>query len=157
MNMSKKMKASLPIMDIYLVIEGNEKELTTIYFAQEDIVSEYTSTSEVARAKEQLADYLAGKRKEFALNLVFKATPFQKKAYDALLDIAYGTTKSYADIAQIIGNDKAYRAVGLANNKNPFVIVVPCHRVIGKNNSLVGFAPGIKYKEALLALEQKYI
>ena len=103
----------------------------------------------------QLEEYFKGKRTSFDLPLNPKGTPFQKKIWNALLTIPYGQTKSYLDIATIIGNPKAVRAVGLANHNNPIMIVIPCHRVIGKNGKMVGYACGISVKEQLLSLEKE--
>lgn len=106
-------------------------------------------------AYNQLKEYFLGKRKNFDLKLDPKGTDFQKKVWNALLKISYGTTVSYYDIACKIGNDKACRAVGMANNKNPISIIIPCHRVIGKNGKMVGYASGIERKTFLLELESK--
>ena len=80
-------------------------------------------------------------------------TEFQQKVWKALKDIPYGKTKSYKDIAAAVGNEKACRAVGMANNRNPISIIIPCHRVIGKNGKLVGYGGGLEIKEYLLKLE----
>lgn len=103
----------------------------------------------------QLKEYFAGSRKEFELPIKMHGTEFQKKVWQALLDIPYGKTASYKEIAEYIGNPKACRAVGGANNKNPLIILVPCHRVIGSNGHLVGFGGGLEMKEKLLNLEKK--
>lgn len=102
---------------------------------------------------QEITEYLAGKRKTFDLNLNLQGTDFQKKVWQELLKIPYGETRSYKEIAIAIGNEKASRAVGMANNKNPIVIAVPCHRVIGANGKLVGYAGGLAMKEYLLKLE----
>jgi methylated-DNA-[protein]-cysteine S-methyltransferase len=102
----------------------------------------------------QLRDYFEGKRQTFDLPLDLQGTPFQKEVWQALLDIPYGETRTYADQALAIGRPKAVRAVGAANGKNPVPIVVPCHRVIGSDGSLTGYAGGIEIKRALLALER---
>lgn len=101
----------------------------------------------------ELKEYFAGIRKEFSSPLDSRGTPFQLQVWEALRKIPYGETRTYSDIALEINNPKGQRAVGLANNKNPIGIVVPCHRVIGKNGSLVGYAEGIDLKERLLRLE----
>ena len=101
----------------------------------------------------QIQEYLDGKRKFFNLPLSPDGTSFQKKVWQTLLLIPYGETTSYKDIAERIGNKKAYRAVGAANNKNPIPIIVPCHRVIGVNGKLVGYAGGLDIKLKLLNLE----
>ncbi len=103
----------------------------------------------------QLNAYINGNRKTFQIPLHFCGTTFQKKVWEALLEIPYGETKSYQEIAEKIGNPKALRAVGNAIHGNPIAIVVPCHRVIGKNHKLVGYAGGIHRKEILLNLEKK--
>ena len=101
----------------------------------------------------QLKDYFAGKRTAFSLKLDFKGTEFQKKVWAALLTIPYGETRSYGQIAKQIKNPKAVRAVGAANGKNPISIVTPCHRVVGSDCKLTGFAGGLDVKARLLALE----
>lgn len=108
-------------------------------------------------AQLQLQEYFAGTRHIFTLPLKMHGTVFQKKVWAALCDIPYGKTCSYKEIACAIGNQKASRAVGMANNKNPMSIVVPCHRVIGASGSLVGYASGLHIKSALLDLEKKYL
>ena len=107
-----------------------------------------------ADARQQLAEYFAGERQQFELPLALAGTPFQRSVYDALRAIPYGETRSYSDIAAVIGRPKAVRAVGAANGRNPLPIVVPCHRVIGKGGGLVGFGGGLPVKERLLALER---
>ena len=104
-------------------------------------------------AAEQLIDYLAGNRQTFDLPLDPRGTEFQKSVWNALLDIPFGEIRSYKQVAEAIGNPKACRAVGRANNKNPILIMIPCHRVIGSDGSLVGYGGGIDLKEKLLNLE----
>ena len=108
-------------------------------------------------AIEQLNEYFTGKREEFDLPLAPSGTPFQQKVWAELKKIPYGQTRSYKDIAHAVGSDNAYRAVGMANNKNPIAIVIPCHRVIGSDGSLTGYAGGIDIKKSLLDLEAKYL
>jgi methylated-DNA-[protein]-cysteine S-methyltransferase len=105
------------------------------------------------RCERQLCEYFAGKRREFNLPLAAKGTEFQHRVWDALRNIPFGELRSYRDIANDIGNRKAVRAVGAANGKNPIPIVVPCHRVIGSDGSLTGFAGGLAAKQLLLRLE----
>lgn len=106
------------------------------------------------KAKCQLMEYFKGERQVFDLPLDFVVgTDFQKQVWQALFTIPYGETRSYKDIAQHIGNVKAVRAVGAANGKNPISIIAPCHRVIGANGKLVGFAGGLDKKEILLKIE----
>lgn len=107
----------------------------------------------LVQAEIQLNDYFAKKLAKFSLPLDFAGTEFQKKVWAALLTIPFGQTRSYQQIAQQIGHPKAVRAVGTANSKNPISIVAPCHRVIGANGKLTGFAGGLSTKEYLLDLE----
>lgn len=112
------------------------------------------STPLLETAARQLEEYFQGKRTEFSLPLSPKGSAFQQKVWNALCTIPYGETRSYKQIAEQIGSPKACRAVGMANNRNPIMIVIPCHRVIGTNGSLTGYAGGMEMKEKLLALEQ---
>ena len=105
-------------------------------------------------ATEQLRAYFDGKRKEFDLPLVLDGTPFQEKVWRALAEIPYGRTVSYGQLAKSIGSPKAVRAVGAANGRNPLPIVLPCHRVIGSDGKLHGYAGGLDIKAALLDLER---
>jgi methylated-DNA-[protein]-cysteine S-methyltransferase len=106
-------------------------------------------------AERQLGDYFAGRRKRFSLKLDLRGTPFQKKVWRALLEIPFGETRSYSDIAKVIGHPKSARAVGAANGKNPISIITPCHRLIGSSGKLHGFAGGLKTKAKLLKLESR--
>ena len=101
----------------------------------------------------QLTQYFAGTRQEFTLPLAPKGTPFQQKVWQALCTIPYGQTRTYGQIAAQVDCPKGSRAVGMANNKNPIMILIPCHRVIGANGKLVGYAGGLHIKEHLLTLE----
>ena len=107
-------------------------------------------------ANQQLHAYFQGKIDHFDLPLEFYGTEFQKKVWAELLKIPYGETRSYLDIATALNNPKAVRAVGAANGKNPISIIAPCHRVIGKNGKLVGFAGGLDVKDQLLKLEKVF-
>ena len=137
-------------------IMENGMAITHLYFAGEKI-PEGTSIKEtplLKKAGEQLLDYLAGKRKFFELPLAAQGTVFQQNVWKALQEIPYGATCSYGEVAKNIGNPKACRAVGMSNNKNPIPIFIPCHRVIGTNGKLVGYAGGLGIKEHLLKLEK---
>lgn len=103
--------------------------------------------------EEQLKKYFAGSLKHFSIPLDMQGTPFQQEVWKALLTIPYGETKSYSELAAQIKRPKASRAVGAANGRNPLSIVVPCHRVVGANGTLTGFAGGLEVKERLLKLE----
>ena len=102
----------------------------------------------------QLEEYFIGQRQDFSLPLDLRGTEFQLKCWRALLDIPYGETCSYRDIARAIGHPQAFRAVGMSNNRNPIAIVVPCHRVIASDGSLCGYGGGLEIKRKLLDLEQ---
>ncbi len=102
----------------------------------------------------ELEEYFSGNRRDFSLPLDLRGTDFQLKCWRALLDIPYGETRSYRDIAQAIAHPHAFRAVGMSNNRNPIAIVVPCHRVIASNGSLCGYGGGLDIKRKLLDLEQ---
>jgi methylated-DNA-[protein]-cysteine S-methyltransferase len=101
----------------------------------------------------ELEEYFAGQRRAFTFSLDLRGTEFQVKCWSALLDIPYGETRSYADIARAVGQPKGFRAVGLANNRNPIAIVVPCHRVIASDGTLCGYGGGLDIKRKLLELE----
>lgn len=109
------------------------------------------------KAEKQLNEYFQNKRQCFDLPLDFIGTAFQKKVWQALLNIPFGETRTYKQIAEHIGDIKAVRAVGAANGKNPISIIAPCHRVIGVNGKLVGFAGGLENKKILLSIESKQI
>ena len=111
-------------------------------------------TALILKCKNQLDEYFIGERKSFDLPLAPKGTEFQKKVWDALKEISYGETRTYGEIAETVGNPKAARAVGMANNRNPIAIIVPCHRVVGANGKLVGYAGGMEQKGKLLHLEK---
>lgn len=142
------------------LIEIKEQDdcLTNLSFVTEPSESQkHQASSTVLKvACRQLDEYFTGKRKYFDLPLAPKGTDFQQKIWHELQKIDYGTTKTYADIAAAIGNTKACRAVGQANNKNPIAIIIPCHRVIGKSGNLIGYAAGIALKQKLLDLEKRY-
>ncbi|MFE0020700.1 methylated-DNA--[protein]-cysteine S-methyltransferase [Amycolatopsis sp. NPDC059021] len=108
------------------------------------------------RAEAELKEYFAGQRHEFTLPLSFGGTPFQRLVWTALCDIPYGETRSYGQLADLLGKPSASRAVGLANGKNPIGIIVPCHRVVGANGSLTGYGGGLDRKRYLLDFEQEH-
>jgi methylated-DNA-[protein]-cysteine S-methyltransferase len=108
-----------------------------------------------SEAATQLDEYFQGKRKNFELALNPEGTDFQQQVWKELQRVGYGETACYQEIAERIGNPRACRAVGMANGKNPIPIIIPCHRIIGKDGSLTGFGGGLKIKKQLLELEQK--
>ena len=116
---------------------------------------EQRETPLIKNAAKQMSEYFAGRRREFDLPLEFNGTDFQKRVWEALLTIPFGETCSYGEIAAQIGNPKAARAVGMANNRNPISIICPCHRVIGSDGSLIGYGGGLANKEYLLRLESR--
>lgn len=129
--------------------------ITEIRLISDSLPPDGEETPLLLEAKRQLLAYFSGERKDFDLPLAPKGTPFQQQVWAALQTIPYGETRSYQQIATQIGNPKACRAVGLANNKNPIIIAIPCHRVIGSNGKMVGYAGGISVKETLLELEKR--
>lgn len=110
-------------------------------------------TPALEQAREQLLAYLAGQRRSFDLVLDPQGTPFQRRVWEQLQGIPYGQTRTYRDIALAAGSPKGFRAVGKANHCNPIPIFIPCHRVVGSDGSLTGYAGGLELKRALLALE----
>ena len=141
-----------------------ETKLGSVTFVEEDgsllaISTHRTFTATVMEtpfikeAYRQFSEYLTGERKSFDLPFKLTGTDFQNRVWRALCEIPYGETRSYKQIAEAIGNPKAVRAVGMANNRNPLLVLVPCHRVIGCNGQLVGYAAGLDKKQFLLHLE----
>ncbi len=110
----------------------------------------------IKKTIKELEEYFEGKRKFFDIPISIKGTEFQEKVWEALLRIPYGETKSYEDIAKMIGCPKGARAVGMANHNNKIIIIIPCHRVIGKDGKLIGYAGGLPVKEKLLQIESNY-
>lgn len=115
---------------------------------------ERKETQRLKKAATEFKEYLEGKRKEFTVELRPQGTEFQRKVWDALRQIPYGETRSYKQIAEAVGSPKAFRAVGMANHNNPIMCMIPCHRVIGSDRKLVGYAGGLEIKEMLLRLEK---
>ncbi|WP_041668122.1 methylated-DNA--[protein]-cysteine S-methyltransferase [Acetobacterium woodii] len=139
-----------------IVLTENGKAITRLIFSEvlpEGVIDQETPL--LKKASQQLDEYFSGQRQSFDLPLQPQGTDFQQKVWKALQDIPYGEVCSYKAIAQAIGNEKACRAVGGANNRNPISIIIPCHRVIGANGDLVGYGGGIELKKQLLALEKK--
>lgn len=139
------------IGDIF--ISADENFLLSVQFVNHNFI-ENQENKIIRQTIKQFDEYFRGKRKKFELPLNPKGTEFQKKVWLQLMNIPYGKTSTYKDIATLIGNTNASRAVGNANNKNPIAIIIPCHRVIGSNNKLTGYAGGLDKKEKLLNLEK---
>lgn len=141
-----------------ICMEEQDGAVTGVYIDKECTTEDRSrdvETPVLKEARRQLSEYFLKQRKEFDLPLAPQGTEFQKKVWEALCMIPYGETRSYGEIARQIGNSKASRAVGGANNKNHIMIVIPCHRVIGANGALVGFGGGLDVKEFLLELEKQ--
>lgn len=141
-----------------LLLSGDGVALSGLHFSTGDKAQEadpqwQRADDAFSNARQQLTEYFAGTRKEFDLQLAPRGTEFQLAVWQALAEIPFGETRSYAEIAERIGRPKAVRAVGSANGNNPIAIVVPCHRVIGSNGSLTGFGGGLPAKKFLLGLE----
>ena len=136
-----------------LYIEEKNNRIIRLSFFK--IQGEVKESELIKETCHQLSEYFEGTRKYFDLPINPQGTIFQKKVWKELSKIPYGQTRSYKDIAHAIGNPKAYRAVGMANNKNPITIIIPCHRVIGKNGDLTGYAGGLNLKKQLLDNENK--
>ncbi|MDR2571192.1 MAG: methylated-DNA--[protein]-cysteine S-methyltransferase [Oscillospiraceae bacterium] len=117
-------------------------------------IGEKRATALTDKAALQLREYFIGKRREFDLPLKPHGTDFQRSVWNVLCDIPYGETRTYKQIAETINNPKACRAVGMANNKNPIWIIIPCHRVIGADGALTGYGGGLEMKQRLLEIEK---
>lgn len=149
-----------PVGELKLV--ASDKGLAAILWENDDPkrvrlgpLAENKNHPVLLETQRQLNDYFAGKLEKFSMQLDFAGTEFQKKVWQALLTIPFGETRSYAQIARQIGSPKTVRAVGAANGKNPISIIAPCHRVIGSNGKLTGFAGGLEAKACLLGIESK--
>ncbi|WP_278850409.1 methylated-DNA--[protein]-cysteine S-methyltransferase [Megamonas funiformis] len=141
--------------NISLYLVATETHLINIQFTQPQKALLQT-TELLSMATIQLDEYFQGKRTTFSLPFKLTGTPFQLAVWKELQNIPYGKTTSYKEIAQKINKPKACRAVGMANNKNPLPIIIPCHRVIGSNGKLIGYAGGLKLKNYLLELEKSH-
>ncbi len=144
-----------------IVLVGDEAGLSYLHLETSEGNDDFKISKEWKENKKfftneikQIKEYTQGKRKTFNIKLNIQGTDFQKKVWKALCTIPFGKTASYKDIAIKIGNDKACRAVGMANGRNPIPIIVPCHRIINANGELGGFSSGLKIKRKLLALEK---
>jgi O-6-methylguanine DNA methyltransferase len=155
--MGKKWQYDVPFGEI--TIGEKDGFITFAKFRDsDDRIDNYVfkETPLIKKAAKQFAEYFEGIRKEFDLPIALRGTQFQEKVWQALLTIPVAETRSYKDIAEQIGNPKAARAVGMANNRNPISVIVPCHRVIGHNGDLVGYGGGLPVKRYLLDLEKTF-
>lgn len=135
---------------------GEERgSITNLYFETDPIPrdAEIGETEGIKEAFRQLNAFLAGELKQFSLPLAPCGTDFMRKVWEILCEVPYGKTASYKDIAAAVGNPQAVRAIGLANNRNPIPIFIPCHRIIGSSGKLTGYRGGLALKKKLLALE----
>jgi len=145
-----------------LTLVASDEGLTHVLFEGQEPVDaglpddlpEIDDDPTLEAAASQLGEYFAGSRKEFDLPLDLRGTDFQKDAWRALASVPYGETRSYGEQAQAIGRPGAFRAVGAANGRNPIPVILPCHRIVGADGSLTGFAGGLDTKRRLLNLEQ---
>lgn len=146
-------KAVYSFFDGSLIVEGREDAVEKVDFSFERL-PESEGSGEVAKAIRQMMEYRDGYRKSFDFTLDMQVTDFRKRVFVELMKVGFGEVVSYGELARRIGNPKGARAIGNAMNHNPCMIVVPCHRVIGSDGSLVGFAGGLELKQRLLDLEK---
>ena len=139
-----------------LEVVGNQKGILTITFVENEFRPDRSLPACIKECLGQLDEYFRGKRQKFSIPLLLGGTDFQKAVWRQLQKIPFGQTVSYGEVARAIGNPRAFRAVGNANNKNAIPIIIPCHRVIGSDGKLVGFGSGIWRKEWLLDHEQSF-
>jgi methylated-DNA-[protein]-cysteine S-methyltransferase len=145
-----------------MLLVADDKALTGAYFAKQKylpcIEADWKRDSRHAplvRAKRELAEYFCGKRKSFSVRLAPRGTPFQRSVWKAISRVRFGRTIPYAELARRAGRPGSARAAGAATGRNPIGIIVPCHRIVGSNGSLTGYAGGLAKKRALLALEAR--
>ncbi len=138
----------------YITIIENNNKIIELKFNKIKNNSNFILSPLIKKTFTELDEYFRGIRKKFDIPIEPNGTNFQKKVWQELIKIPYGTYTTYKDIANKIGNKNASRAVGNANNKNPILIIIPCHRVIGSNNKLKGYSQGVSYQEKLLKIEK---
>jgi len=155
-NLVMKCKYTIETLIGELTVLENDGRITDLHFGKVSILGmKEMKTELIEEVEKQINEYYQGKRQDYDLPLRLEGTPFQKKVWEALREIPKGETRTYEDIAIAVGNPKASRAVGMANNRNRIPVIIPCHRVIGKNGKLVGYAGGLDVKARLLAMEKK--
>lgn len=157
MEFSPYPRLSIPTPIGWLLLEASGAGLHSVNFYDEDQGSDPDPLPLLLETRAQLDAYFAGKLWEFTLPLAPAGTPFQQQVWNTLLGVAFGQTRSYLDVALACATDKHTRAVGAANGQNPIAIIVPCHRIIGSNGSLTGYAGGLHRKKWLLAHEAKQL
>lgn len=138
-----------------LTLASSERGLSLLHFGDTIPANARIDRSANQMFVDQLFDYFDRKLTDFAVPLDVSGTPFQLAVWRALREIPYGETRSYGDIAKSIGKPGAARAVGMANHQNPIAVIIPCHRVVGQNGSLTGYAGGLELKQKLLAIERR--
>lgn len=140
----------------FLTIREEEQKLTELFWEANSVqtMKNELHSDFLYEVYTQVNEYLTGRRKQFDVPLKYQGTQFQQSVWQELQKIPYGQTRSYQEIAAVIGNEKAVRAVGQANNKNPILLIIPCHRVIHKSGDISGFACGVEVKRYLLELEK---
>lgn len=143
-----------------LTLTATEEALTGLRFGgepacEEEVCKRLAESPLLRRAVGEIESYFAGRLRRFTLPLAPAGTPFQRAVWEALREIPYGKTRSYGAVAARIGHPRAVRAVGMANHRNPVAILIPCHRVVGADGSLTGYAGGLETKRRLLALERE--
>lgn len=138
-----------------MTLIASEDAIEEILF-DEDIIANGEEHDVLKQASKELLEYFEGKRQIFTFPITIKGTPFQERVWKELLNIPYGETRTYGEIAVAIQKPKASRAVGMANHRNRLPIVIPCHRVIGSNGKMVGYALGLDKKAYILQMEQQY-
>ena len=134
-------------------ITGEHEAIFTVGFVEEKSEDSFSESGMIAKAKKQLEEYFEGDREEFDLMLTPYGTAFQRNVWDALQQIPHGKTVSYLELSRKLGDALAIRAIASANGKNPIAIIIPCHRVIGSDGSLTGYAGGLHRKRFLINLE----
>lgn len=140
----------------WIKITASEKGIRELEFEESNSKNINDDNPHIKECLKQLEEYFQGKRKEFSVPIDWIGTEFQQKVWDYLITIPYGETTSYMYIAKVLGDEKAVRAVGTANGRNNIAIIVPCHRVVGSNGSLTGYAYGVWRKDWLLNHEKEY-
>lgn len=138
----------------YLRVAHQDNRLTLLHIVADEASDKGTPSAFTDRVYQQVMEYLRCQRQRFDIPIdISHATPFQQRVYEALLQIPYGESRSYKEIAIALGKPTAARAVGMANNRNPIHLIIPCHRVVGSNGALTGYRAGVEVKDFLLRLE----
>ena len=145
-----------------MLLVADDKAITSVSFIGQKyaprVAKDWTrdgAHAPIARAKRELAEYFAGRRTRFSVKLAPQGTPFQRKVWKAIAQVAFGKTIAYAELARRAGRPGSARAAGAATGRNPIGVIVPCHRIVGSNGALTGYAGGLAKKKALLALEAR--